>query len=158
MAAAIKSLFLVIKKKKTNLQLKTILVMAYFAFPPDHYFQMHSNWMQSFFLSSFHLSREKNLKRFYVIGSLAFQCIACTQVNFWSIVIFIKRRVYSKFSLKCSFGWGRLGFGKYAFYHCYLSGAFGGIGNQIQYHSARACVCVCMCFVSCYQCVLAPAI
>lgn len=39
----------------------------------------------------------------------------------------------------------RLGCRKNVCYHCYLSGAFGGVGNLARYH----CVCACVCLYAC---------
>lgn len=46
----------------------------------------------------------------------------------------------SEFSLKCFSGERRLGYRKNVCYRRYLSGAFGGVGNFVQYHFV--CVCV----------------
>lgn len=57
----------------------------------------------------------------------------------------------------------RLGCRKNVCYHCYLSGAFGGVGNLAQYHFVNVCACtlVCVCvlrmFSHSYQCVLGCA-
>ena len=38
----------------------------------------------------------------------------------------------------------RLGCRNNVCYHCYLSGAFGGVGNLAQYHFVCLCKCVCV--------------
>lgn len=90
---------------KKILQLKTILIMAFMhSQQNNHYFQMHSNWMDCVFPFIIAFLMSKELKRCSVIGSLAFQCSTFTQLTFWGIVIFIKRHICSKFPLKCFSG------------------------------------------------------
>lgn len=48
--------------------------------------------------------------------------------------------ICSEFSLKCFSGEKRLGYRKNVCYRRYLNGAFGGVGNFVQYHFV--CVCV----------------
>lgn len=52
--------------------------------------------------------------------------------------------ICSEFSLKCFSGEKRLGYRKNVCYRRYLSGAFGGVGNFVQYHFVSVCVRVCV--------------
>lgn len=70
----------------------------------SHYFQMSLYWTDCVFpfITAFLMS--KQLKRSYVIGSLAFQCGTSTKLTFGVIVICIMWHICSKFSLKCFSG------------------------------------------------------
>ena len=120
----------------------------------NHYFQMSSNGTDSLltFIIAFLMSKE--LKRSSVIGSVAFKCGAFTQLTFWRIVMFIKWHILLWIFIEVFLRRKRLGCGKNVCYHCYLSGAFGGIGNLAQYHFVGVCVCVFMCVCLCWGCFL----